>query len=196
MKYYQELTLIPDAEISLNFLWSKVYPQIHLALVETKTPENHSKMGVTFPKYQNTPERKTLGNKLRIFSPDTNNLQNLNLTKWLHTLDDYVHLTSIKEVPDNIKTHASFYRIQKRKTNAQKAYNTAQRLGIPYEKALAHLQGRDETQPQAPFIHMKSLSSKHSYRLMIGKKITNLNDPQSKEFNTYGLSSKASLPLF
>lgn len=34
MKYYQEITLIPDAEIPPDFLWTKVYAQIHLAFAD------------------------------------------------------------------------------------------------------------------------------------------------------------------
>ena len=34
MKNYIEMTLLPDADITLNFLWEKLYQQLHLALVE------------------------------------------------------------------------------------------------------------------------------------------------------------------
>ena len=36
MNFYQEITLIPDAEISPYFLWSKVYTQLHIALADVK----------------------------------------------------------------------------------------------------------------------------------------------------------------
>ena len=36
MDYYQEITLIDQAEISPYFLWSKIYMQLHFALVEMK----------------------------------------------------------------------------------------------------------------------------------------------------------------
>ncbi|HNN29956.1 MAG TPA: type I-F CRISPR-associated endoribonuclease Cas6/Csy4, partial [Agitococcus sp.] len=36
MKYYQELTLIAQAEVSLYVIWSKLYTQLHLAFVEQK----------------------------------------------------------------------------------------------------------------------------------------------------------------
>ena len=48
MKYYQELTLIAQAEVSLYFIWSKVYTQLHLALVAMPTQGN---VGVSFPEY-------------------------------------------------------------------------------------------------------------------------------------------------
>lgn len=58
MEYYQEITLRPGPEIPLNFLWTKVYTQIHLALVAQKdTPEGGS-FGVSFPEY--TVKEKTV----------------------------------------------------------------------------------------------------------------------------------------
>ena len=51
MNYYQDITLLPDADIGLYFLWQKVYQQIHLALVENKSADNASAIGVAFPEY-------------------------------------------------------------------------------------------------------------------------------------------------
>jgi len=34
MKWYIDLTLLPESEIPIYFLWEKVYQQLHLALVE------------------------------------------------------------------------------------------------------------------------------------------------------------------
>ncbi|MCO4790206.1 type I-F CRISPR-associated endoribonuclease Cas6/Csy4, partial [Vibrio cholerae] len=36
MNYYQEITLLPDADIALGFLWQNVFQQVHIALVEHK----------------------------------------------------------------------------------------------------------------------------------------------------------------
>lgn len=47
MKYYQEITLIADEEITPYFLWGRVYAQIHIALVDNKNPQ----IGVGFPQY-------------------------------------------------------------------------------------------------------------------------------------------------
>ena len=51
MKYYQQISLMPTADIGLYFLWQKVYQQIHLALVENKSSDNVSAIGVSFPEY-------------------------------------------------------------------------------------------------------------------------------------------------
>ncbi len=51
MNYYQDLTLLSDLNISLGFLWHKVYQQVHIALVEQKVDDQHSAMAVGFPEY-------------------------------------------------------------------------------------------------------------------------------------------------
>lgn len=66
MNAYQEITLLPSADINLNFLWEKAYQRIHLRLVETKMPDGLSPIGLAFPEYN--AEKCQLGAKLRIFS--------------------------------------------------------------------------------------------------------------------------------
>jgi len=51
MKYYLDITLLPDAETNLGFLWHKVYQQVHIALVENKVAKNQSEIAVSFPEY-------------------------------------------------------------------------------------------------------------------------------------------------
>ncbi|MFA0280003.1 type I-F CRISPR-associated endoribonuclease Cas6/Csy4, partial [Vibrio sp. 10N.222.55.F8] len=51
MNYYQEITLLPDAEISLGFIWQNVFQQVHIALVDNKVAANQSAIAVGFPEY-------------------------------------------------------------------------------------------------------------------------------------------------
>ena len=48
MKYYQEVTLLPNEEITPNFLWSKVYNQLHLALADVKNKNGIDGIGISF----------------------------------------------------------------------------------------------------------------------------------------------------
>ena len=75
MNYYQDITLIPDGEVSLSFLWTKVFTQLHLALAEEKRREGMVKTALAFPAYQD----KGLGNKIRIFAPSAELLERLHL---------------------------------------------------------------------------------------------------------------------
>ncbi len=191
MKSYLDITLLPNEEIPLYFLWGKLYQQLHLAFVEVKNEQDKVNIGVSFPQYQET----YLGCKLRLFAENESDLVDLNLNKWLSRLLDYVHITSIKAVPEQVHEYAKFYRINKRKSNDEKAESTAKRLSITYEQALEKLQGRSEELSNAPFIHMKSLGSGEQFRLLVGK--LEVEKVEHKPlFNTYGLSSSSPVPVF
>ena len=89
MKFYQEITLIDQAEISPYFIWSKLYAQLHIALAEQKNIEDKVSIGVTFPQYiyeekgDDEKSKVNLGKKLRLFSESESDLKKLDLRKWL-----------------------------------------------------------------------------------------------------------------
>ena len=97
MTHYQEIFLLPNADIGLYFLWQKVYQQIHLALVEHKEGANRSAVGLSFPGYD--AGKYLLGTRLRLFAAEEKQLQQVNCVKWLHRLDDYVDVNRITPVP-------------------------------------------------------------------------------------------------
>ena len=84
MKYYQDITLLPDAEVSLGFIWEKVYQQIHLMLVEHKLDTNVSEVGLSFPAYGE--KAFPLGRQLRLLAESEASLSRLNVEKWLRRL--------------------------------------------------------------------------------------------------------------
>ena len=106
MKYYRELTLLPQEDINLYFIWQKLYQQIHLVLAENKRAGNASGIGVAFPEYN--VDRYYLGKKLRLFAEDEKSLEQMNFEKWFYRLSDYVHLSYIKPVPEKLAGHACF----------------------------------------------------------------------------------------
>lgn len=197
MKYYQEITLIDQAEISLYFIWSKLYTQLHIALAEIKDTNNKVDLGVSFPQYlfeKNDKNSKVnLGKKLRLFAQNEADLKKLDLKKWLDRLTDYVHITSIREVPENIKGYAIYKRKQV-KTNAERlARHRVKRGDIGFDEALARYSNVVTTM-DLPFIQMKSLTSDQVFKLFIEKK--NAEQSESQVFSTYGLSSESSVPEF
>ena len=52
MKYYQELTILPCAEVPAYFIWSKVYQQLHLGFASHQDEHGHVPIGISFPDYQ------------------------------------------------------------------------------------------------------------------------------------------------
>ena len=101
MNYYLELKFLPDDEISINFLWSKIYKQLHLALAGLKDESSKVKIGFSFPDYRFDPQKEKgfIGEKLRIFGLSEQELIQLDVPKWLSRYLDYVHISSVKAVP-------------------------------------------------------------------------------------------------
>ncbi len=199
MKYYQEITLIDQAEISSYFIWSKLYAQLHIALAESKDSSEKTNLGVSFPQYifeEKRGEKKakvSMGKKLRLFALNEADLQTLDIKKWLDRLTDYVHITSIREVPENIKGYA-IYKRKQIKTNAERlARHRVKRGDISFDEALARY-SNVVTTTDLPFIQLKSLTTGQPFKLFIEKQPA--EQSASQVFSTYGLSSESSVPEF
>jgi len=183
MNYYVNIELMADTEITLGFIWKKLYAQIHLALVEVKEEKSLVSIGVGFPKYSND---RFLGDTLRIFAPTKEELERLDVNRWVERLLDYVSVSEIKEVPSTVTEFVSFRRKQF-KTNAQRlARRQAKRKGISIEEALKNYENFDEEERKKrnrlPYINVKSLSSSREMKIFIER----VNQTEPKE----GLFSK------
>lgn len=210
MNYYQDITLLPDAEVSLGFLWEKVYQQIHLLLVEHKRGENQSQIGVSFPTYGN--KTFPLGNQLRLLAENEDQLIQANVNQWLQRLSDYVHVKSIKAVPSEVNEYACFYRVnpksqQRRiKQLGRRVTVLAQRHGVAEEEMraqlLASIAQRSE-ENKLPYINVQSLSSattgqRHTFMLYINCKKCAEPKDKGNLFTCYGLSptEQGTIPVF
>lgn len=193
MKYYLEMTLLPNEEIPLYFLWEKVYQQLHLALVEIKEPDDKVKIGVAFPQYDE--QQHQLGCKLRLFAPSCELLEKLNINHWLSRLTDYVHISSIKTVPEKITTYVVFKRVQLKTNNARLARRKANRQGISQQQALAYFENHHEKTSRLPYVYVKSCGTEQRYRLLIARVETNIT-PITDGFSCYGLSAISPVPVF
>lgn len=191
MKYFIDITLLPDAEANLGFLWQKVYQQIHLALVENKSGENQSLVAISFPEYGT--KAFPLGSKLRLMAEEATLLEALNLSKWLNRLTDYCHYTTVKPIP-GVTEHAVFSRKQFNSNVERLARRRAKRKNESYEQALAHFEGYENEQSELPYINSQSLSKDERFRLFIQQDKNQNNVPGV--FDCYGLSKTATVPLF
>ena len=206
MNFYQEITLIDQAEISPYFIWSKLFTQLHIALAEIKDVNEKVNIGVSFPQYifeEKTDERRkanvNLGKKLRLFAHSEADLKRLDIRKWLERLEDYVHIKSISEVPIKVITGYAIYKRKQVKTNAQRlARHRVKRGDIGFDEALARY-SNVVTTTALPYIEMKSLSNsttedERRFKLFIEKQSAEKSETQV--FSTYGLSSVSSVPEF
>ena len=212
MKHYQEFSLLPQEEISLYFLWSKVFQQIHLGLVEMQDGENTVPIGLSLPEYKMGERFGILGGKLRLFAPDESALAQFDAVKWLSRLSDYVHCTGIRTVPEKLAGHAIYKRVQPKNNPERLARRYAKRHNLDLDSALNGTVnllavGGDAGYPTEfrycnmpkpelglPYIRLKSLSGGQSFCLWIEK--TPAAQPMAGGFSCYGLSTSATVPEF
>jgi CRISPR-associated endonuclease Csy4 len=195
MKSYIDITLMPNADIALYFLWEKIYQQVHLALVGIKDANDRVKVGASFPDYSSGASQNHMGGKLRLLASSSTELEELNIQESLSRFRDYMHITGIRDVPDKIQAHAFFKRVQSKNNNDRLARRKAKRDGISLQQALAHYADRKEQYSTAPYIRAKSLSSGDRYRLMVAKVDSEI-EQNDGGFNTYGLSATSTVPIF
>ncbi len=203
MKFYVEITLSPDIEasISFNFLWQKVYQQLHLKFVEMKDESTSPSppfeggslqpIGVSFPHYD--AKANTLGDNIRLFASDFEILERFNARQTLKKFIDYVHVTNIRNVPSNVK-YGCFQRLQLKTSNLRLARRKAKRENIDVESVLSNFQ-RVEELKMPPFVWIQSASNGEKFKLFV---VYNelANDNCAAGFGTYGLSGESTVPIF
>jgi len=192
VKYYQELTLLPDAEINENHIWSRFYQQLHLALATQMEHDEKGKIGVSFPQYEDG-RKPRLGCKIRLFAEQEDDLVKLDIKRWLLRYSDYIHITGIRLLPPKVKGYAVYRRYHQESSPEQKARRYAKRHGVSYEEALK-LFPLESAAKKIPFVQMHSETNQQKYRLCIER------IAQDKEkmmgFGSYGLDNLSTVPEF
>ncbi|MBB5321552.1 type I-F CRISPR-associated endoribonuclease Cas6/Csy4 [Marinobacter oulmenensis] len=208
MNFYQDITLLSDSDIALGFLWQKLYQQVHIALVDKKIGENLSAVAVGFPEYGQ--RGFPLGRKLRLYAEEQSQLERVDVASYVERLSDYVHVKSIKPVPQ-ATGYVSFRRYHAKgqarieKDELNKAKRWAAKSGKPLEDCLLALEKtRPEPETGLPYIWMESQrakkrdgSSARKFPLFIN--MEEHERAKHGELNCYGLSSPGApvgLPVF
>lgn len=190
--YYQEITLMPPAEISLNVVWAEIFAQIHIALAEEMRGREKGTIGISFPGYHDE-GISTLGNKLRVFATTKEELAAMDLSNVLRRYADYLEMTQIRSVPKTIHGYENYNRVHRKASQAQKARRYAKRHGISEAEALK-LFPKDHWGHELPYIRLQSFTNKHPYRLYIQK--NSQTEAADNGFNSYGLDDQSTVPAF
>ena len=196
---YQEVRIIPDPEVGLGFLWTKVYTQIHLALAEYTKNIDPKGLGITFPEYNydiKNPKKSTLGRSLKVYTKDSDSLAKLDLKIWLKRLDGYVTLSGIVSAELSEK-HAAFTRYQPKNQAGLRRMlrRRIEKLRESEEQAQSHIDQLKTEKTTLPFIQLESLTNFNEFRLYI--KRLEVSEQKEGTFTTYGLSKDgATVPVF
>ena len=189
--YYQELTLLPAVGTNIYHLWGRVYKQLHLALASQMPEQGKGRIGVSFPQYEAS-IRNRLGCKLRLFAEDKDDIQELDIRRWLKAFSGYVHIMDVKPVPVDIDGYAVYRRVHQEESCFAKARRYAKRHDISYEDALRFF---PETKiKDYPFIRMDSETNKNSYCITIGR--IPQNGKIAEGFGSFGLDDRSTVPEF
>jgi CRISPR-associated endonuclease Csy4 len=183
MDSYIDIRLKTDAEMREAELNSKVFTKFHKALVTLNT----NQIGISFPQVN-----LKLGSLFRIHGEASllNDLQGL---EWLGPLSGYCQLSDILAVPENTQ-----YRVVSEKRSNMSAAKlrrliargTIDKEGEKRYKVKMLSQGFDN-----PYLDLFSSSTEQVYRKFF--EFSEVKDePSSGTFDTYGLSSTASIPWF
>ncbi|WP_262966629.1 type I-F CRISPR-associated endoribonuclease Cas6/Csy4 [Methylobacter psychrophilus] len=194
MKFYLEITLLPNPEVGQHFLWSKVFQQIHLGLVEMQDEQGRVPIGLSFPEYITGEKFSLLGGKLRLLAKDEVTLSQFNAPQWLSRLSDYVHCTGIRPVPEKVTGYAIYQRQQPKTSKERLARRYAKKHKVDYDTALKCYGKMAQQTITAPFIHLQSLSSGNEFCLWIKKTV--VTEPSAMAFSSYGLSAVSTVPEF
>lgn len=191
MNYYIEITLRPTVDIGPYFILEKVFGQIHKELVN-KQQDGKVPVGLSFPQYDL--ENHLLGQKVRLLAAGKEILAKMEITPSLRHLQEYVHVTGIRTIPDRKLSYANYTRIQPKSSNARLARRKAKRQGIPLAQAEQILNQYAEQRVKTPFVNIRSQSTQHRFRLFILKRHANVS--VNDGFSCYGLSATSTVPEF
>ncbi len=155
MKFYQEITIVPNHEFAtyikisgkefLNsyFVWSKLFTQLHLGLVSIQDEQQKSPIGISFPEYFMGAKLGVLGSKIRLFAKSESELARFDAAKWLARLSGYVHISGVREVPAKINGYAIYNRYQP-KVNGDRLMRRHQKREEQWKSVVANPQSSAE----------------------------------------------------
>lgn len=185
--HYVDIRVRPDPETSAPQLLGALYGRLHLALVR----ERLDTIGVSFPGYSLTP--RALGNVLRLHA-NQEVLHTFLNADWLGGVRDHVRVSDIAPVPETASHRA--VRRQQFKTNVDRLRRRRmKRKGETATEAAAAIPRTVERRPHLPYVHLRSRSTAQPFCLFIALGAP-LTTPIHGEFNTYGLSTHATVPWF
>lgn len=188
MVHYLDIHLRQDPELTSRQLLAALYAKLHRALVRLKADS----IAVSFP-LRNESAHSRLGNCLRLLGP-ANDLARLMALEWLTGMLDHVAVGGIAPVPVDAE-HRTLRRVQAKSNPERLRRRQMKRHNLTEAQALERVPDSAVEKLDLPFVQLTSASTGQAFRLYL-----RLGPPEPAQltgcFNTYGLSSDATVPWF
>ena len=189
MTHYINIKFLLYEEGDLAFLRNTLFTKLHKALFDLKSTD----IGVSFPRAD-----QKLGCMVRLHS-GKESLQELQERNWLGGLSDRCQISDILPVPDTIKGYQVVSRIQPnmRQSKLRRIIKRSQKSEneIRDDEVKNYEAKMFEGRLSNPYLELRSTSNSQLYRIYIAFG-TLLQEPQSGEFDQFGLSKTATVPIF
>lgn len=187
MHHYIDIHLRPDPEFPAHQLMAALCAKLHRGLVQVRT----NRIAVSFPGYREA--GPTIGSTLRLIGPAAE-LGQLMEEDWLRGMRDHVDVKSPSAVPDGVP-HRSLRRVQAKSSPTRLRRRQMRRHRLTEEEALERAPDTCAEVLNLPFLAFTSTSTGQRFKLFLrlGPSVT---IPQPGDFNSYGLSSTATIPWF
>ena len=191
MDHFVDIHLLPDPELPAHVLMSALYAKLHRALV--MGDGNAGGIAISFPGYSVQSGAIHLGRCMRLLG-SVPGLQTLAGTGWLGGLRDQVSVNTAAAVPTTA-THRSLRRVQAQSNPERLRRRLIKRHGIDEAEARKRIPDSATEMLTLPFLQMRSASTGLNFRLFLRLGPAQAT-AESGSFNTYGLSTTATIPWF
>ena len=188
LSHYINLHLRPDPETTTTHLLSALYMRLHRSLAAASAAPG---IAVGFPGYDGS--RHTLGECLRLYGDEVA-LQFWATGAWLGSLRDHVSATALLPVPADA-AHRTLRRVQVKSSPDRLRRRLMKRHQLSEEQARQRIPDTVGRMTDLPYVQLTSTSTAQPFKLFLALGPAQ-SQPQVGDFNTYGLSTTATVPWF
>lgn len=187
MNHYVDLHLLPDPEFPAPLLMNALFSKLHRALVFVKSKS----IGISFPEHAHKPIG--LGTVLRLHG-ELENLSSLLAQDWLHGMRNYCTIGPTCKAPTETQ-HRMVRRVQVHSSAERARRRLMARKGITEQQAQEAIPTNFAEKLSLPYVTLSSRSTGQQFRLFIEHGPL-LDNQHAGIFNSYGLSTSATVPWF
>lgn len=190
LTHYFELRAVPQIEISQVEVINQLMQCLHLNLV------NHQgNIAVSFPCY-GRPQKKTVGGIIRLHGPKLPLMALYEALANVALIRDYAITLPILPIPDKVTGYSRLIRVnpkgQSALRRAEKRLTAQGKWSLDVKQKMVEKWGNVHL--DYPHLCLKSHSTGQQFILWL--KQQSCNEPIQGEFNSYGLSRSATVPVF